>query len=851
MNQSHSHALRGFCWCRIATCAVGGLLVAIVSLASGWSSQPTVRADDQAATIERTTEDVFRGKVVPFVQKYCADCHGADEPEAGLALTEFKDAAAFLKARKAWRLAGEKIRAGEMPPADHDPRPKAEEAAPIGEWIEAELARSVCAGPINPGRVTIRRLNRAEYNNTIRDLVGVDFKPADDFPSDDVGYGFDNIGDVLSMPSILLEKYLAAAETIVEKAIVVDNPEQAPAQRVLAARLEGAGNPAEEDARVFFAEGEASIRIDLPREGEYLLNVQASGDQAGSDRIQMSVRLDDKEVKQFEVANQRHNPLPYKVKFRSAAGSKKVAIAFLNDFSKTKDQVQKGERYGDRNLFVQYVEVQGPLGIDPDTLPESHKRIMVCTPPSDRPIVIRPRRRPMTDEEREAARKRREESRREAEQHRASQTKSRVECARQIIAHFAERAFRRPVTDEEVERLLAFWQMCEKEGQPFERGIQVALTAVLVSPHFLYRIEGEPPADSPDNVYTLNDFELATRLSYFLWSTMPDAELFSLAKHGALRKDANLEKQITRMLRDPKAQALVDNFAGQWLQTRRLSSMTPDTTLFPGFNAVLRTAMQQETDLFFRHIMEEDRSLLEFLDADFTFLNERLAKHYGIDGIQGDEFRKVQLRSDRPGARQRGGILTMASMLTLTSNPTRTSPVKRGKYVMENLLGTPPPPPPPDVPELEEGGAALKGTLKQRMEQHRTSAACAVCHTRMDAIGFGLENFDAVGAWRETDGPHAIDASGELSAGKTFNGPAELKKILKSKPDLFVRCLTERMLTYALGRGLEEYDECTVERVAAGVAKNDYKFSSLVIEIVKSDAFQKKRGADQKEHADE
>jgi mono/diheme cytochrome c family protein len=826
----------------------------VVALATGWPARSAAQSGDETATkaSEKTDTSLaaageadafFQGKIVPFVQTYCADCHGPDEPEAGITLTEFKDAGSLLTARKAWRLAGAKLQAGEMPPADHDVRPKPEESAAIAEWIEAELTRTVCSGPVNPGRVTIRRLNRAEYNNTVRDLVGIDFKPAEDFPSDDVGYGFDNIGDVLSMPSMLLEKYLTAAETIVEKAIVVDDPDKAPAQRVLAARLEGAGNPVEEDARSFTSEGEASIRLDVPRDGEYLLTVQASGDQAGPEAIKMSVRLDDKEVKEFEVANQRHNPIDYKTKLKASRGAAKFSVAFLNDYSKTKDEVEKGERPGDRNLYVQYVELQGPLGLDPETLPESHKRIMICTPAPERPIIIRPRRRPMNDEDREAARKRRDEARRQAEQDRESRTESRVDCARKIIANFAERAFRRPVAGEEVDRLLEFWKACDKDGQPFERGIQVALSAVLVSPHFLYRIEGEPAADSPDNTYTLNDFELATRLSYFLWSTMPDQELYELAKQGALRKDGNLEAQVRRMLRDPKAQALVENFGGQWLQTRRLAAMTPDKELFPGFDESLRSAMQQETDLFFAAVMREDRSLLDFIDADFTFLNERLAKHYGIEGVQGKEFQKVQLADDQPAMRRRGGILTMASVLVMTSNPTRTSPVKRGKYVMENLLGTPPPPPPPDVPELEEGGAELKGTLKQRMEQHRSNAACAVCHTRMDAIGFGLENFDAIGAWRDKDGPHAIDASGKLSAGKDFNGPEGLKKLLVAKPGLFVRCLTDRMLTYALGRGLEEYDECANERIAQAVEKNDYRFSSVAIEIVRSDAFQKKRGA--------
>jgi mono/diheme cytochrome c family protein len=826
----------------------------VVVVAAGWPTKLAAEsADDSATKASTNTEssspasiepnEFFRSKVAPFVQAYCSDCHGPDEPEAGIALTEFKDAGSMLTARKAWRLAGAKLQAGEMPPSDHYLQPKREQATAIADWIEAELRRTVCSGPVNPGRVTIRRLNRAEYNNTIRDLVGIDFKPAEDFPSDDVGYGFDNIGDVLSMPSMLLEKYLAAAETIVEKAIVVDDPDKAPAQRVLGARLEGAGNPGEEDTRNFFSEGEASIRLEVPREGEYLLTVQASGDQAGREAIKMSVRLDDKEVKLFEVANARHNPIEYQTKVKVNRGSAKVSVAFLNDYAKTKDEVEKGERPGDRNLYVQYVELQGPLGIDPASLPESHKRIMICTPAPERPIIIRPRRRPLNDEERAAARKRREEARQQADRDREAMALSRVDCARRIIANFAERAFRRPVADDEIDRLMEFWKACDKNGQPFERGIQVALSAVLVSPHFLYRIEGEPAADSPDDIYTLNDFELATRMSYFLWSTMPDEQLYEVAKRGELRKDGNLEAQVRRMLQDPKANALVENFGGQWLQTRRLAAMTPDKEMFPSFDESLRAAMQQETDLFFAAVMREDRSLLEFIDADYTFLNERLAEHYGIDGVAGDEFRKVPLRGDQPAMRHRGGVLTMASVLLMTSNPTRTSPVKRGKYVMENLLGTPPPPPPPDVPELEEGGAELKGTLKQRMEQHRANAACAVCHQRMDAIGFGLENFDAIGAWRDKDGPHAIDASGELSPGRSFNGPEELKQLLAARPGLFVRCLTDRMLTYALGRGLEEYDECTIEKIAQAVEKHDYRFTSLVIEIVKSEAFQKKHGA--------
>lgn len=838
--------LSGRARCLLACAAVAALSAYCFA---GWpiSSRDVLAAEQPSSEAKPPSSDKldgeFKSKLVPFVQMYCVECHSGDEAEAGIAFDKYTTAESFLKSRKLWRTARDKLRGREMPPADHDVLPKPEEADRIAAWIDSELANHLCAGPVNPGRVTIRRLNRAEYNNTIRDLVGIDFQPADDFPSDDVGYGFDNIGDVLAMPPILLEKYLAAAEKIMEAAIVVDDPGHAPAVKFAGKDLEGAGNPTGEDARVLTSNGEATATLELPEDGEYLISITAAADQAGRDSAEMSVKLDQKELKMFEVANQRHNPIPYKLKMRLEAGRKKLAIAFLNDFFKTEEQVEKGERPGDRNLYVSLIEVQGPLGLDPAKLPESHKKIMIATPPPERPVIIRPSRRgrPRTPEEREAAEKARREARQERERRQADNVRTRADSARKIIENFATRAFRRPVEQEEVNRLAALWQMAEKDGQPFERGIQIALSAVLVSPHFLYRIEGEPSADSPDGIYTLNEHELATRLSYFLWSSMPDDELRRAADQGVLRKNGNLEQQIHRMLRDPKAQALVDNFAGQWLQTRRLDSMAMDGKLFPGFDDSLRTAMKQETELFFATVMAEDRSILEFLDSDYTFLNERLAKHYGIDGVSGDHFRKVQLTSDQPAIKSRGGILTMASILTITSNPTRTSPVKRGKWVMETILGTPPPPPPPDVPELGEGGE-LTGSLKQRMEQHRENPACASCHTRMDAIGFGLENFNAIGAWREKDGPHAIDPTGELTPGKKFSGARDLKEILKSQRDLFVRCVTDRMLTYALGRGLEEYDECTVDRIATAVAKNEYKFSSLVIEIAKSDAFQKKKG---------
>src|SRR5438093_3409938 len=367
------------------------------------------------------------------------------------------------------------------------------------------------------------------------------------------------------------------------------------------------------------------------------------------------------------------------------------------------------------------------------------------------------------------------------------------------------------------------------------------MVAVLASPRFVFRLEEPVSAGTAATRYPLVDeYALASRLSYFLWSSMPDDELFGLAERGRLRQQ--LAAQIQRMLKSPKAGALVDNFASQWLQIRNLSLVAPDPRLFPGFDDDLRAAMQKETELFFAAIMKEDRSVLEFLDADYTFLNGRLARHYGIKGVTGNEFRRVRLKGTR-----RGGLLTQASILTITSNPTRTSPVKRGKWVLENLLGAPPPPPPPDVPELKEGKeAALTGTLRQRMEQHRENPMCAACHARMDPIGFGLENFNGIGEWRENDGDFPIDPAGKLVSGETFNGPADLKTILlKRKRDDFVHCLTEKMLTYALGRGLEYYDKCAVDQITKRLAKGRYKFSTLILEIVQSTPFELRRGEDE------
>jgi hypothetical protein len=406
-----------------------------------------------------------------------------------------------------------------------------------------------------------------------------------------------------------------------------------------------------------------------------------------------------------------------------------------------------------------------------------------------------------------------------------------------VIVRFAQRAWRRPLSTDESGRLLGLIQADWRRGESFRDGVRLGLEAVLVSPHFLFRGELQPAPDNPRAVHPINEYALASRLSYFLWSSMPDQELFREAARGTLHR--HLEKQVLRMLASPKSRALVENFAGQWLQTRNLDLAAPDREAFPLFGESLRSAMRRETELFVESIMRDNHSVLEFLTGDYTFVNERLAKHYRIEGIKGDEFQRVSLAGTA-----RKGILTQGAILTLTSNPTRTSPVKRGKWVLENLLNSPPPPPPPNVPVLSEAKEkVLSGTLRQRMEQHRANPTCASCHERMDPIGFGLENFDAIGAWREKDGKFAVDAGGTLITGESFKTAAELLDILgEKKRNDFVKCLIDKMLTYALGRGMDYFDRCALDQIAANVARHDYRFSSLVLEIVKSPPFQLRRG---------
>ncbi|MFO0957527.1 MAG: DUF1592 domain-containing protein [Isosphaeraceae bacterium] len=749
----------------------------------------TARAGD-----DPPAEDAYRSQVYPLVEQYCGRCHGPEKPRGNINLLKYRDIKAITADREIWEQVQEALEGASMPPRDK-PQPSAAESEKIRHWIEATLSQVECSNA-SPGRVTLRRLNRAEYNNVVRDLVGIDFKPADDFPTDDVGYGFDNIGDVLTLPPILMEKYLAAAEEIAKRAIVTDFPE--PPTLYWDAKNGLRGGDRFEDGLLLASNGEIGRSFHaFPKPGTYKVRIRAYGDQAGPEPVKVAFLLDGRELSRVDIPATADKPGTYEILTQLDKPEHRIAVAFLNDYYNLESEDPK-ER-GDRNLYVQFLEVQGPYEARND-LPASHKAIVFKTPQAD--------------------------------------GSDRRQVARQVIERLATRAFRRPVNNEEIERIALFDDMAARDGERFEKGIQLALTAILCSPNFLFHVEADRRPFKPDQARPLTPYEIASRLSFFLWSSMPDEELTRLAAKDQLKDPAILEAQVRRMLKDSRARAIVENFAGQWLQLRNLRGFSPDPKLFPGFDDDLRLAMQRESEMFFETILAEDRSILEFVDAKYTFVNERLARHYGIDGIRGNEFRKVEFPDGR-----RGGIVTQASVLSVTSNPTRTSPVKRGKWILEQVLGTPPPPAPPNVPELEAQEGQLTGSLKQKMEQHRKDPNCATCHERMDPLGFGLENYDPIGAWREKDGEYPVDPSGVLPGGQEFSGPAALKGLLLNRKEAFVRNLAERLLTYALGRGLESDDRCAVDRLIEAVQADDYKFSRMFLAIVTSDPFQR-RGAE-------
>ncbi len=745
----------------------------------------------------------FSPEAGALLDRYCVSCHRGEKPKAGLNLASARDSDSLQRNRKKWESVSRMLGHREMPPKKAK-QPTEKERLALREAVDAELDRFDCDGAIDPGRPTLRRLSRYEYARTVRDLIGLKIELAEDFPADDVGYGFDNIGDVLSIPPLLLEKYIDSAEDIVEKLFATlvaggaglghFEGEEAAARNLTPNNHVRRAN-SDPKAAGIYSNYELSVTYDAPESGDYLLRARAYGSQAGPETVRMGFRIDGKTVGEALVKAVAAAPQIYETRVKLKKGQHRFGVALLNDYDGTGNP--NPALRGDRNLFIDWFQAG---------LFEAKKPAVEASGLIVRPLV--------------------------------EDGRPHLGNIRKTIETFVTRAWRRPLQEGELERFVRLGRTVFDEDGSMEEALRIVFQAALSSPNFLFRVELDAEPENPAAIHPVGPYELAVRLSYFLWSSMPDDELFRLAADGTLAKPKVLEAQVRRMLRDPRSGALAENFAEQWLQTRFLAGSTPDPDTFPAFDPALRAAMREETRLFFSAIVREDRSVLEFVDSEFTYVNERLARHYGMEDVSGAEFRKVSVAGT-----PRGGVLTQGSVLTLTSYPTRTSPVFRGKWILEQFLGTPPLPPPPDVPELEnEEGEALTGSLRQRLEKHRLDPACAVCHDRLDPLGFALENFDAIGAWREFDGKFLVDSSAVLPGGKPFEGPSELKQLLKKRPKAFVRALSEKMLTYALGRGLEYYDKCTIDQLVDLAAANGYKIGSLISGIVQSDTFRLRRG---------
>lgn len=769
-----------------------GIPVAVWLVATAW-----LMAAGPAHGETPVAEDGHPRHVIPFLKANCSECHAGDDPDSGVSLDALFQESDVEQNRTLWQDALKQLRAGAMPPAEA-PRPDQQQVELITAWIDSELFSVDCDAPVDPGLVTIRRLNRVEYGNTIRDLLGVEFRPSGSFPTDELGAGYDNNGDALTISPLLMEKYLDAAARIAAEAIPAEEDAELPLTTLAANDLAGGGH--HDGARVLTSHGEITATWTNDRPGLYKVRIEAFGDQAGDEPANMQVTVDGRQVREFAVPATRDKPQTIVLRLPLQEGQRRLGLAFTNDYY-VPEHPDPARR--DRNLWVGEVQVIGPI-VPPNKSSAFYRSIEPLLPP--------PAHFPLVPEDRQA-----------------------MEAAtREILASLLPRAYRRPVEADQIERLTRFLVTNVEAGDSYSLAMQRTLQVVLISPKFLFRDEAGGETQSDQANRPIDEFALASRLSYFLWSSMPDETLHRLAAEGQLR--ANLAQQVTRMLADEKSQALIDNFAGQWLHTRQLQTMTPDAKQFDGYDEQLAAAMRAETLHFFAAILREKRPLVELLDADYTYLNERLARHYGIDGVEGEQIRRVKL-SDR----RRGGVITQAAMLTLTSNPTRTSPVKRGKWILEQILGDAPPPAPANVPELEEAEGELTGTLRERLEQHRTNEVCASCHRPMDPLGFALENFDAIGRWRDTEGKFPIDAVGELPDGSRFEGPVGLKQLLVKRKDDFRKALARQLLTYALGRGLEHFDVCAVDEVCQQTKEDGDTLAAMVVAIAESDPFQFQR----------
>ena len=753
------------------------------------------------------------------VRTYCLDCHDAAGREAGLSLEDV-DLDNVAAHPVIFENVARKLRGRQMPPSG-GPRPDADTTDGFVAYLERELDEAALASP-DPGRASIHRLNRTEYGNAVRDLLALEVDAAELLPADDEAYGFDNIADVLRTSPSLLEQYLAASAKIA--ALAVGDPE-APAVTSVYRAPSDLAQGAHVEGMPLGTRGGIKIRHYFPLDGEYDFDVfllrNIVGYMTGLEWAhELEIAVDGERVFLAQVGGEEDNALSdanmsaaaneidARLRTRTfvTAGSHDVTVAFL---ARSAAETHEPLELHTRNLDLQdmnglpvvdYVNVRGPFNaVGPGDTP-SRERIFTCRP--------------------------------------ADEATARV-CATEILSTLARRAYRRQPTEQDIATLLGFYDR-GSASDGFDAGIQSALRVILTSPKFLFRDEPDPAGVAPGSLYALDDSALASRLAFFLWSAPPDDELLDLAAQDKLSDERVFEQQVDRMLADPRASALVENFAGQWLYLRNLQSVTPDIEEFPNFDDNLRQAMRRETELLFEHVMREDLSVNELLTADYTFVNERLAEHYGIPSVYGSHFRQVPVAEEA-----RRGLLGHASILTVTSYPNRTSPVLRGKWVLENVLGTPAPPPLPDVPALEENESGkVARTLRERLAEHRANPVCATCHDVMDPIGLGLENFDAVGKWRTKEPGGEIDAHGQLADGRQIDGAAQLREALTADPEQFARVFTDKLLTYALGRGLEAYDMPTVRRIVREAEDEDYRFSALVKGIVNSAPFRMRRAQD-------